>query len=103
MKQIDDRELDAIIKQSLERKKVLGKINRSVMRRIKRERRIQWVRLVAFSFVFPAVMVLLGLVYYALFRYFADSPIVMYILVLPAGVMLMMGGKVLSVFSIRRV
>ncbi len=103
MKNIDDRELDAIIKQSLERKQVLDAINRSVMRRIKRKRRIQWVRLVAFSFGFPVVMALLGLVYYALFRHFADNPIVMYSLVLPVVTMLIVGGKVLSDFSIRRV
>ncbi len=103
MKNIDDRELDAIIKQSLERKKVLDTINRSVMRQIKREQRIQWVRLVAFSFGFPAVMVLLGVIYYTIFRYFADSQLVMYCLILPAGVMLAAGAKVLSNFSIRQV
>lgn len=64
MKKIDEQQMDALIAETFIRKQTVEEINRAVMREVRltvRRRRLRrWVRLAAFSFGLPLVLLLFG-------------------------------------------
>lgn len=69
MKEMNDNELDALIKDSFQRQEILDSINQNVMQTVKRQSKSlkirQWARLLAYCFGIPlVVMGLLGCAYH---------------------------------------
>ncbi len=62
MKNMNEQELDNLIRESIGRQELLNSINRSVMKEIRhttRKRRIrQWARVVAFAFGIPTITII---------------------------------------------
>jgi hypothetical protein len=71
MKEINDQDFDALINETVQRQKLLEKVDAQVMQRVKRWKRKEcvgeWARLLAFCFGLPLIIILpMASIYYSL-------------------------------------
>lgn len=108
MTTIDNRQIDALISESLERHEVLESIHREVMAEVRRSARRdsvrRWVRVAAFAFGIPLVMLSFGLGIYMLCAHVDMRQPYMWIGIALSAIGLAAGlGRAMSDFSVPKV
>ena len=99
---MNDKELDMLFSQSVQRQKAVEQINAQVIKKVRRDMRIRrarkWIRIVAICFGLPIMLVLY---IYALYTYMPDIPLWQTIIcyTLPVGTVAIFFGKTLHDFS----
>ena len=99
---MNDQELDILFTQSARHQKAVESINRQVMQTVRRDMRLKtirkWVRLFAFCFGAPALLVLY---IYMLFNFMPDMSQTLRVIcmVLPVGTLFALFGKQFHDFS----
>ncbi len=99
---MNDKELDILFDQSVQRQKAVEQINARVMKTVRRDMRIRWARrwisLVAICFGLPMLLVLY---IFALYTHMPDMPLWQTIVcyTLPVGTVAVFFGKTLHDFS----
>lgn len=106
MKRIDEQQMDLLIASALERQHVVESINKAVMRDIRRTEHHrmahQWLRVVAFSFGLPLVLVLFGFFFCRYVITAAGEDVTLVCTVFPVAAMLYGTWKAIKEFSVRR-
>lgn len=106
MKKIDEQQMDLLIASALERRHVVESINKAVMRDIRRaeRRRLmrQWLRVVAFSFGLPLVLVLFGFLFCRYVITAAGEGAMLVCTVFPVAAVLYGAWTAIREFSVRR-
>ena len=100
---MNDKELDRLFAQAVQREKAVEQINRQVMKTVRREMRMKqirkWARVLGFCFGIPALIVLY---IYAMLLHMPNIPIAIVVicLALPVCTIVVFFGKRLHDFSL---
>ena len=110
-KNLNDEQLDDLIRQSFHRQQTIDEINVSVMKQLRRTSRrrilLQWAKIVAFAFGLPLLLLLFGWLLWLTFsQYDAPQlsilnchPTIYAILLLPVAAMLYVTWRAIEHFS----
>ena len=103
---MDDRQLDEIIMQAVERKQTLAELDRVIIHDVKRKARREWMRkwarIVVFSFGMPLLLLIFAAgIYYASTQ--GDLKMYRLVFIIPCATIVYFGWKGMKDFSIEEV
>jgi small-conductance mechanosensitive channel len=102
MKEMNEQELETLIQEALQREQLLDEVNGRVMRTVRRSARKtkarNWVRMIAFAFGLPLVILLMGFTCYHLLSLGKTLPMMVSVAILAVST-LILSSKAISEFK----